>query len=56
LFQIAVAGVPDFNYAIEASTNLADWIRITTNASPYVFSDTNTVLWPQRFYRAVYIP
>lgn len=56
LYQVAVAGVPGFNYAIEASTNLADWIRITTNASPYVFSDTNTVLWPQRFYRAVYIP
>jgi hypothetical protein len=56
VFQMAIAGVPDFKYAIEASTNLVDWVPITTNTSPYVFSDTNAVLLPQEFYRAVYVP
>jgi hypothetical protein len=56
LIQVAVAGISDFKYAVEASTNLSDWTRLTTNASPYVFSDTNTVVLPQRFYRAVYVP
>jgi|GEM_PF-4611845 len=56
LFQMTVSGVPTLKYAIEASTNLADWIPVTTNISPYLFSDTNAVLSPQQFYRAVYVP
>lgn len=55
-FQVAVAGVPNFKYALEISSNLADWTPITTNAAPYLFSDTNAALSPQQFYRALYIP
>jgi len=56
VFQVTIIGVPGFKYALEVSTNLADWVPIITNTSPYIFSDTNTVLWPQQFYRAVYVP
>ena len=56
VFHLSVAGVPSFKYALEVSTNLTDWAPITTNASPYIFSDTNAAVLPQQYYRAVYIP
>lgn len=51
-FRFTVTGVTGFNYAVEASTNLAvnNWIAISTNASPFNF--TNAVSLPWRFYRA----
>jgi hypothetical protein len=55
-FRFTIFGVPGFNYAIEASTNLADWTRLTTNLSPFSFVDTNASTLPACFYRAVYLP
>jgi hypothetical protein len=54
--QVSIAGVPGFHYAIESSTNLVDWIPLTTNVSPYSFIETNTGFFPQNYYRAVYVP
>jgi hypothetical protein len=54
--QVPVGGVPDFNYAIEVSTNLMNWTPLTTNTAPYTFTDTNTATLLQRFFRAVYSP
>lgn len=56
VFQVTIIGVPGFKYALEVSTNLSDWVPIITNTSPFIFSDTNAALWPQQFYRAVYVP
>src|SRR6185436_16344416 len=53
-FQFNVTGVPDFSYAVAASTNLFDWTFIETNASPFIFTDTNVHV--RRFYRALYAP
>ena len=53
--QFNVAGVPGFNYIIQTSTNLLDWVPLTTNNSPFAFTDTN-IYCPQRFYRSVYSP
>ena len=50
-FQFTVGGVPGFNYAVECSSNLIDWVSLITNTSPFDFSDTNTPGNPQRFYR-----
>jgi hypothetical protein len=50
------AGVPGFQYVIQASTNLSDWLPIATNLSPFTITDTNSAGFPSRFYRAVYIP
>jgi hypothetical protein len=55
-FQFQVAGVPGFNYAVQESTNLIDWVSLFTNTSPFSFTDTNTVSLPQQFYRAIYMP
>jgi len=55
-FQFRVTGVPGFNYAVEESTNLFDWISLITNASPYLFVDENATNSPAQFYRAYYVP
>jgi hypothetical protein len=51
-----VAGVPGFNYAVQASTNLIDWVSLITNTSPFTFVDTNSTNSPQQFYRTFYVP
>ena len=55
-FQFQIAGVPGFNYAVQGSTNLIDWISLITNTAPFVFADTNAAGFPQQFYRAIYEP
>jgi hypothetical protein len=51
-FQFNLAGEAGSNYVVEASTNLVDWIPLITNTSPFLFTDTNAVSFPLRFYRA----
>lgn len=54
--QFTVAGVPGFNYAVQSSTNLVDWVLLVTNTSPFIFTDTNTASFQQQFYRSSYTP
>jgi hypothetical protein len=54
-FRCSVTGLPGYNYAVQASPDLINWMTLVTNASPFVFVDTNAAL-SQRFYRAVYLP
>lgn len=53
--EFSVSGVPGFNYTVEASTNLIDWVPLMTSNSPFIFTDTSANL-PQRFYRSIYVP
>ncbi|HEY5232585.1 MAG TPA: immunoglobulin domain-containing protein [Verrucomicrobiae bacterium] len=57
-FQFFVNGITNYNYAVQASTNLAttNWISILTNPAPFTFSDTVASNYPIRFYRALYLP
>jgi hypothetical protein len=55
-FQFSVAGVAGFNYAVQATTNLTDWISLITNAAPFTFTDPDASNFPQRYYRSVYVP
>jgi len=55
-FVFWVSGVPGFNYSVQASTNLVNWVLLTTNASPFAFEDADYPVFPQRFYRAVFLP
>jgi uncharacterized repeat protein (TIGR01451 family) len=58
-FDIAVSGQPGLSYAIEASTNLVDWVAISTNVPSggrITFTDTNAAAIPERFYRARQLP
>src|SRR5689334_14618343 len=47
--QFGVAGVPGYNYAVEGSSDLIHWTRISTNTSPFVFSEAISSAGPQRF-------
>ena len=55
-FTLEFQGESDLNYVVEASTNLADWLPVYTNALPaggdgvFIFSDTNSAA-PASFYR-----
>ncbi len=55
-FQFGLTGVPGFKYSIWGSTNLTDWDPLQTNFSPFIFTDTNSLLFPSRYYRALYLP
>ena len=52
-FQMTVEIPTALNYAIQASTNLVDWICIATNSTPGLlsFTDPESVQYPSRFYR-----
>jgi hypothetical protein len=50
-FSLGGTGVPGYNYVIEASTNLANWIAIATNPVPFQFTDIYASNYPARFYR-----
>jgi hypothetical protein len=57
-FQFTLVGTAGSNYVVQAATNLAapNWISLTTNAAPWLFSDPNASVYSQRFYRAVAAP
>jgi hypothetical protein len=55
-FQLYITGQTGLDYTLEASTNLVDWVTLSTNAAPFSFAETNMPAYPQRFYRSVYIP
>jgi hypothetical protein len=55
-FQFTITGVPGFNYAVEGSTNLVDWVPLSTNTSPFTFADGDATNFPVRYYRSVYLP
>jgi hypothetical protein len=52
---VALTGVPGWDYAIQGSTNLLDWIPIITNEAPYTLIDTNATT-SDKYYRGVYMP
>jgi hypothetical protein len=54
-FHFMVDGVPGVSYAIEASTNLVDWLSLQTNAAPFQFMDSAVGDYDRRFYRAVLV-
>jgi hypothetical protein len=55
-FQLSLAGVPGYKYAISTSSNLINWSVLQTNTAPFTFTDTNAPGCPRRFYRAQYLP
>jgi trimeric autotransporter adhesin len=49
--RLTALGVPV--YVIEATTNFVSWTPLITNsATPFIFTDSNAVGRPQRFYRS----
>ncbi len=55
-FQLGIAGVTGTNYVLEASTDMLNWIPISTNAAVTNFFnlvDPNAGSYPNRFYRVL---
>lgn len=51
-FAVNVSGVTNYQYVVQASTNLVDWVSVQTNTAPFTFVDSNTSQFNQRFYRS----
>jgi len=56
-FQFTVNGASGQEYIVQASTNLTSWVSVYTNpppfVSPFTFTNSNTSLNPDLFYRVV---
>ena len=55
--EVSVEGAPG-TYLLQASTNLVDWSTISSNTTPsntISFTDTNSLNFESRFYRALAI-
>jgi hypothetical protein len=52
-FSFNLTGVPGFDYVIESSTNLVNWVPVETNVAPFTFTLTNAVTSPDEFFRSV---
>jgi uncharacterized repeat protein (TIGR01451 family) len=52
-FQLSIASDAGSTVVIQASTNLINWVNVSTGVSPYVFTNFDTTNFQQRFYRAV---
>lgn len=58
-FQVQFKGVQGRSYVLQATTNLSDWISISTSVAPkdpFYFSDPDATHFPYRFYRVVPAP
>jgi hypothetical protein len=58
-FHFQLNGLSGRNYRIDASTNLTSWVTLGTNTAfggYFIFSDTNTSSFKNRFYRGVLLP
>jgi hypothetical protein len=58
-FLLRVTGEADRDYAIDASTDLTDWLPLRTNTAnggTFDFVDTAAGEFPDRFYRARWVP
>jgi Fibronectin type III domain len=54
-FKFTVSGVAGSQYAVQASTDLVNWITLETNYSPFSFTDSNSSHFSHRYYRTAYI-
>jgi hypothetical protein len=53
-FRVQAAGQPQLSYVFQASSNLIDWLAVSTNFTaegPLVVVDTNSPAFLRRFYR-----
>ena len=54
-FHFLITGSVGSNYVVQASDSLSptNWVPVTTNASPFSYTNNNALSNDQRFYRAI---
>jgi hypothetical protein len=52
-FQLTITNDAGANIIIQASTNLVSWVPVSTNLSPFTFTNFDSTNYQMRFYRAV---
>jgi beta-xylosidase len=55
-FRFSVSDQPGTNFAVEASADLVNWVRVATNTAPFTFVDIRSSQFEKQFYRAVVLP
>jgi hypothetical protein len=58
-FQVQIAGPTGKTYVLQASTNLLNWVSISTSTpslTPFTVNDPNATNFSYRFYRATLLP
>ena len=59
VFQLQLSATPNQTYVLQASTNLAQWVSVSTNtasSTPLNLTDPNATDFSQRFYRVLQQP
>jgi hypothetical protein len=51
--SITGPGVPGYNFTLQGSTDLKNWVDLQISASPCAFADPEAGQYPQRFYRTI---
>jgi hypothetical protein len=51
--SIAITGVPGLTFIVQASTNLVDWVNLSTNTAPSTFVDFDAANYRMRMYRVI---
>ena len=54
--QFNVGGTPGYRCVVLGSSDLATWVPVATNVSPFTFADSAATNSAQRFYRAAWAP
>ncbi len=52
-FSFVVSGTTGIKYAVEASVDLINWVRLQTNTAPFTFTDPDASQFPSRYYRTI---
>lgn len=58
-FQLQLGTVAGQSYVFQASTDLVNWVSLSTNLAPSnitIYLDSNATNFPHRFYRALELP
>ncbi len=55
-FMFQASGMPNYPYVVQTSTDARSWVFLQTNNAPFVFIDSNSASYVNRYYRTVITP
>lgn len=54
-FAFSISGISGYQYVVQSSTNLINWVSVQTNTAPFMFTNTSAIKLPRCFYRTYYL-